>query len=310
MGRLFPVSRRWLLLGSLSGLLGACGSQYDFTGDTIAQTPQQQEGIIGGQPSRLSDYPSTGAILFTTIGSYGELTGSMLCTGTLIAPDVVLAAAHCNLAFLGYGTKRVEYYFTFSLNVSEFGEDGVVLPPNTTKVATVVPHPQFVIDRVSPGLGHGNDIALLYLKTPVWSVEPTSMITADEVGVLRPGQPVAIVGYGRRHQAELGREDAGVKFQGVTTINRVGRYEMQVSRGDPQPHKCHGDSGGPTFMAISHTDRPTRLALIGVTSHAYDDADCINGGVDTRVDRYLNWLTADMQLACRDGRRPACPKSR
>ena len=237
------------------------------------------------------------------------MSGSMLCSGTLIAPDVVLAAAHCNLAFLGMPYKKVSYYFSLSLDVSDFGSAGVVLPPQTTPIATVVSHPNFVIDHVAPGLGHGNDIALMYLNTPIFSVAPSSLITAEEVGVLRPGQPVAIAGYGRRHNFERDN-DAGIKYHGVTFINRVGRHEMQVSRGDPQPHKCHGDSGGPTFMAIGHKNKPARLALIGVTSHAFDNSDCLNGGVDTRVDRYLNWIYTDMQRACRDGRRPACNASR
>ncbi len=312
MGRQFTVSQRCLMaIGAATWLVSliACGSADEFSENTMLDNSQMQDGIIGGNPSRISDYPSTGAILFTTRDSHGARTGSMLCSGTLIAPDVVLAAAHCNLSLLGMPYKKVWYYFSLSLDVSEFGDRGVELPPQTTGIATVVPHPKFVLDHVSPGLGHGNDIALMYLKKPIYDVLPSSLITAEEVGVLRPGQPVAIAGYGRRHNFEYDN-DSGVKYHGITAINRVGRDEMQVSRGDPQPHKCHGDSGGPTFMAIGHKGKPTRLALIGVTSHAFDTSDCLNGGVDTRVDRYLPWIYNDMRRACRDGRRPACYASR
>ena len=45
----------------------------------------------------------------------------------------------------------------------------------------------------------------------------------------------------------------------------------------------------------------------GVTSHAYDDSDCFEtGGVDTRVDAFLDWIDDEMRLRCDDGTRAWC----
>ena len=70
--------------------------------------------------------------------------------------------------------------------------------------------------------------------------------------------------------------------------------------------KCHGDSGGPTFLDVE-TDSSESMRLIGVTSHAYDDSDCNEtGGVDTRADAYLDWIDAEMTARCDDGTRVWC----
>jgi MYXO-CTERM domain-containing protein len=47
--------------------------------------------------------------------------------------------------------------------------------------------------------------------------------------------------------------------------------------------------------------------VIGVTSHAYSaEEDCYLGGVDTRVDAYLDWIEEAMIAACDDGTRSWC----
>ena len=49
------------------------------------------------------------------------------------------------------------------------------------------------------------------------------------------------------------------------------------------------------------------MRLIGVTSHAYDSTDCAEkGGVDTRVDAFLDWIDAEMRSRCEDGSRSWC----
>ena len=47
--------------------------------------------------------------------------------------------------------------------------------------------------------------------------------------------------------------------------------------------------------------------IVGVTSHAYDYSDCyVTGGVDTRVDHYLDWIDDEMRARCEDGTRVWC----
>lgn len=304
--RMFVFSRRCVLTALVASSL-ACGGKNAATLDPY--TTPIENGIIDGTESTAKDYPSTGVLLFATERDDGSPIGSMLCSGTLIAPDVVMVAGHCNLSLFVDTESPVQYYFSTSLDVTSFGQRGdLELPPHTAKVAKLLPHPKFDLDRVGPGLRHTYDIALAYLEEPMTHVKPSPVIRAGEVDALKEGAEVAIVGYGRRHEDNRGRGDAGIKYHGITTITEVGKYEMQVSPGSPEPHKCHGDSGGPTFLKIGKGAR-ARTALIGVTSHAYDDEDCLHGGVDTRVDPYLPWINKNMQEACEDGSRPACDQN-
>jgi hypothetical protein len=97
-----------------------------------------------------------------------------------------------------------------------------------------------------------------------------------------------------------------VKQMGESFIARLAQYEMQIGLAESDVRKCHGDSGGPTFLNIdTTTDDPMRV--IGITSHTYDASDCARtGGVDTRVDYYLDWIDAHMRSACDDGTRVWC----
>lgn len=290
-----------LLLAGFAGMFTACGVQQDMQIETVGQ--QLENGIIAGKKSTAKDYPATGVILFTTERWDGSKVASMLCSGTLIKPDVVLAAGHCNLALLVESEKPIQYYFSHALDVSKFGPvwNGK-LPDKTVPVLQVVSHPEFELDNVDLGLGNAKDIALLYLGEPVTDVEPAPIMGADEAKLLKPGAEVGIVGYGRRHVVSMGRRDVGVKYHGKSTISEVGPFEMQIGAGAPDAHKCHGDSGGPTYM-----DLPSgKNVLIGITSHAYDRGDCWHGGVDTRVDPYLDWIDETLTEACKAGERPTC----
>jgi hypothetical protein len=46
--------------------------------------------------------------------------------------------------------------------------------------------------------------------------------------------------------------------------------------------------------------------VIGVTSHAYDDSICLKGGIDTRVDAWLDWVDSKMRAGCESKTRSWC----
>jgi MYXO-CTERM domain-containing protein len=97
----------------------------------------------------------------------------------------------------------------------------------------------------------------------------------------------------------------GVKVCAESFVNEVGTHEMQIGADSTTSRKCHGDSGGPTFMDIE-TDHARSRRLVGVTSHAYDAEDCNKGGVDTRVDAWIEWIDTEMFAACDNGTRSWC----
>ena len=54
------------------------------------------------------------------------------------------------------------------------------------------------------------------------------------------------------------------------------------------------------------TNSSEKWRVIGITSHAYDESDCQKGGVDTRVDSWLEWIDTQMVAACDSGSRTVC----
>lgn len=292
-------SRR--LLPLTAALLAAAPVACTAPGAPVEESARP---IIGGQPSGESDYPATGVMLARVIGAD---FGQMVCTGTLIAPDVVLTAAHCTIDFFG-GAIPLEHFFSFTLDVSAFGQTNVDLPPRTTKVRRMVAHPDFDLDALGGpngqirGLADLKDIGLLFLEQPVTDVAPAVISRSEDEAGLIAGAAVEIAGYGTRMQDGM---EAGIKYQADTIINEVGPAEMQIGNLPPTPQKCHGDSGGPTYLEVADGLVPS-LRIIGVTSRAYDESDCNKGGVDSRIEAYRDWLVAEMIAACTDGTRTAC----
>lgn len=283
----------------------ACGPSFDpgLLGDPLEQP------IIGGSRSNPGDYPPVGVLLTSGTDDFFGQIASMFCTATLIAPDVVLTAAHCaeveSLVFIG-GTSDAKVYFSLALDVRSV-EQTMTMPADAIEVVQRVKHPDWdiaALETMSGGLVDLRDIAIMILDSPITSVEPAVVLEADDVSGVTIGASVEIVGYGQRSVDD--QTTTGVKYQAVSEIHQVGSSEMQVgSVPATLPQKCHGDSGGPSFLQVDDQQAPA-LRIVGVTSHAFDDTDCAKGGVDTMVYPYLAWLDQALTAACSSQVRTAC----
>lgn len=291
----------------------ACGEPPTVDEATPA-TPTEQ-AILRGEASAEGEYPAVGVLLMTG-KAYGYSLGSMVCTGTLIARDVVLLASHCAETdmMLPVPISDLKMYFSFARDVSTFGQtQGTpTLPEKTYAVTKLVQHPAWNAARLNTfqgGLTDFHDVALAFLAEPVSGIDPAGVMRPDDAARLHQGDEVEIVGYGQR-TPEAGtmfsQPEAGEKFQAVSLINQLGQFEMQIGDEAPTPGKCHGDSGGPSFMHFDDGLLPA-LRVVGVTSHAFDQTDCAKGGVDTRVNPYWDWINETMISACADGVRTLCP---
>lgn len=305
--------------GILAALAAAgCGVQ---AGVDVAEPASATGAIINGAACDAMTHESAVAILVDatmTFGSFGsQQMRVVMCTGTLIAPDTVLTAAHCTdptLLTQGFGeVTAATYYVSGMADLSALaGTSQTVpeLPADAIEVADRVRHPEFSIDNFQTVDGPGNfkDIALMFLSAPMPRVPMHVVGDMEAAAIMQVSTALTVVGWGQQQPGGGPFEpppagSVGIKVCAESFLNEVGTFEFQVGGDSSTARKCHGDSGGPSYAVVPGT---SDVRVVGVTSHAYDNTDCAKGGVDTRVDVWRSWLDAEMTARCTGGTRVWC----
>ncbi len=305
-----------LSLSTVVAFAPACKKEGEAGIDPVTMTSSSSQAIINGAACGPEVEPTAVAVMVDAEISFGgdqnlEIMAP-LCTGTLIAPDVVLLAAHCvdlTLLTFGFGTvERGDFYVTFEADLSRFNAESqtpLPVPESAVPVRSFVANSGFDIEQLEANgtVGIENDIALLFLEVPITTVRPEVVITAEEARQLKVGNAVTIAGWGQRGSEQ--QAPAGIKQCGATTLDELGESLMQIGNDPAAIRKCHGDSGGPTYTEV---DSPSSIKrrVIGVTSRAYDESDCARGGVDTRVDYFLDFINDEMRAGCVTDSRAWC----
>lgn len=181
------------------------------------------------------------------------------CTGVLIAPRVVLTAAHC-VADMRLQWSVFDVYF----GTDAAAHDGRWIPTTTALV-----HPDFDADS------RAHDLALLLLAEPVEDIAPIALPAAP-IGTDAVGTIARVVGFGvdDPDAAELRHHPNILKRSGTVRITEVGALTF---RAEPAPSMtCVGDSGGPVFVPEGDGE-----ALAGITSSG--DALCASYAVNAML---------------------------
>jgi len=207
--------------------------------DTIGGDTQS---IIGGQED-IGDP----AVVYLS-GSTG------LCTGTLVADNVVLTAAHCLPQNTVYFGPRIGEFIA------------------TRHVVDQVP------SRFWKGIDEfksGGDIALLRLDSAApTEIEPMP-INTDPLLESDVGRPLHVVGFGT-NDAET---EGGVGTKRYMDVEVNGVTPEHITYGTEFMTQCHGDSGGPSILDFDGTER-----VVGVNSYG----DCAGQSRGTRADVYYS----------------------
>jgi secreted trypsin-like serine protease len=215
-------------------------------------------------PARASDFPAVGALIV-----FDGKAPRLACTGTLIAPDVVVTAAHC----LRPLKERLPSFILASSIGGARAE--------TSHIALrVVLHPGF-----DPGAAKGamHDLALVFLARRIDAVAPARILSAPETGWLARGREAELVGYGRM---SLASDSRGQKGYGRSRVSQLKSQELVVGVAGVAQN-CDGDSGGPAFISVHGQRR-----LVGIVSRSVERiAPCASGTVHTRLDGEAAWIT-------------------
>lgn len=255
--------RRILHLATALTLLAACG-QADELELGVAQQP-----MIEGTPS---DESYGGVVYFET-----QQTGNRLsCSGTLVAPNLVLTALHCvTSSVLGHFNCQPDGSIT-AATVQE-GTIGPLVPPANVKVYVGSPVDYSAPAAVGTRLygtgstqGCQGDLALIQLDRAL--AAPVSAMRLDRMAGFR--EQAYALGYGETDVIE----NRGYRLVREVKVIDVGPDSTAEAARTASPRTfvvgegpCKGDSGGPAFSAETG-------ALLGVFSLNEND-DCSAVGI-------------------------------
>jgi uncharacterized protein (TIGR03382 family) len=225
--------------------------------DGSAKARRVSQAIVNGAP----DTAAGNSVVYIAIGTQGSF-----CTGTLIAPNLVLTAHHC----VADPDETVECgVFTTPMAASSFAIS-VGLQPGA-KVATGA---KVVLDTAKPNNMCGNDIALIQLDRDI----PNAPLSKVRLTKLTAGETASTSGYGDDGSGKVtnGRYvKQGIKVDAVGPTS----YSYKTATGQSLAltlpggeivtgeSTCFGDSGGPLFDSAGN--------VIGMTSRGIDEK-CID----------------------------------
>jgi secreted trypsin-like serine protease len=224
--------------------------------------------ITFGEPDG-DGHPNVGAMIVLEPDGVKYL----YCSGTLIAPDVFLTAAHCTSAAAAYGADPHDVFVTFD---PVYDEDA------TLHRGTYY---------LNPNYGHDshdlNDVAVIILDKRIKKIESATLPPAGLLNDMKmdkelKNQQFVTVGYGRlRDEKTRGPHaigEAGERFYAEQTFLALKPYWLQISM-NPSTGSggtCYGDSGGPHFLGESNM-----VVSLTVTGDAWCRATDVTYRLDT-----------------------------
>jgi len=241
----------------------------------------RQERITGGEIVTPGDHPYQVATFITAPG------GTYFCGGSIIAPNLVLSAAHC--AIEGIYVEII----AGAHNIRNF-------EPNQQSITVSRDAGEIVVhERYDPS-AINNDIALYRLPRPFTLNQWVTVLRLPALSDNRrwAEEFATVSGWGRASDRETAISDylraVTVEVKSNLACNTwwvglIGSSKV-CCKGSDRKSACNGDSGGPLVV----TDTDGELLQLGLVSFGLA-AGCELGfpHVYTRVSSYVDWIAAN-----------------
>uniref|UniRef100_A0A7S1CS91 Peptidase S1 domain-containing protein n=1 Tax=Skeletonema marinoi TaxID=267567 RepID=A0A7S1CS91_9STRA len=266
---------------SLSVLLGLVSyfASAEASSSTSMRNPHKHTRIINGTKAVDGRYNYFVALQHELIGH--------VCGGSLIAPDVVLAAAHC---------EHPDMLAVITRHDLDNRSDGTAIP-----IKGSLPHPNY------DDFSFDNDFMLLFLRDPA-PQDATFVKLNSNPNFPAAGEPVTVMGHGltdplgfeaneellevevnvvsneacEQSEGYLEIESAYLSYESLITDN-------MLCAADVGEDSCQGDSGGPLIVQGNDENGSTDI-LTGVVSWGFGCGDSDFPGVYARVSSAWTWI--------------------
>jgi secreted trypsin-like serine protease len=221
--------------------------------------------IVGAATSSTE---GVGRAVVTIVGSRGNF-----CSGTLIAPRLVLTVAHC-----------VQPGSTYK--IVDYGKDK---EPQLQDVKTVAVHPSFNMQAMTAHRATA-DVALLQLDAPPKGKTP-AVLGVPQIPIAA-GNRFSIAGIGVSVRGQ-GNTGGTIRTADLVATGQPGTLQIRLV--DPATQgisnglgACTGDSGGPVFE--NHQGTPAIIGVISWSTGPNGSAGC--GGLTgvTPLTLYRDWI--------------------
>ncbi len=285
-----------LITGSCLALLNACSPTNKHpdiqtsNSDSHIKLNQSQSKIVNGEAVIEEDpiAKSTVALYLADTGKPGSIQN--FCTGTLVAKNIVITAAHCIKDFADMLNISTEELIT-RIRIG-FGTQ-VVKNEADTKVSfeiikQVLIHPDYTGGMVRNAKRVPMpDLALILLENDAPETTVPATLGSNLSHLIKSGTPLTLAGYGvtsgvqKTLATQLMKVDVTITNPKVTSA----QFSYNVIN---RKTACMGDSGGPAYVKTEDGN----LTVIGVTS--WGDRTCTSIGVYTSIPAFSEFITAAM----------------
>jgi hypothetical protein len=204
---------------------------------------------------------ASGNSFVVPIYTYRNANITVLCTGALIAPLIVVTAAHCILDSKGLVSKNIF--------IGEAGGNSSTAMQEINRALEIHMYSNFTS---GPGNTVGeNDIAFITLTYPIIMKTEVFFPTEEALSkIMNSGAPLEVVGYGSTSDGSQAVASTPNSYNGtsnnVLTLTNYPNSGVMVSR---IGNSCGGDSGAPVL-----TIWESRVTIVGVLTGSVRSANC------------------------------------